>query len=224
MTSHFFNNYIFFLTIIYLSILIWNLPLNSYFFQVIEVFIVYNYFLELVLKTWALGLSTITKFSMLDEIITFFIIGGVLGDFYYGWKSDIFRTFLVLKLFQIHSFKLILQRLYYTMKKLNTFMFFIALAFTTCSLIGIYLFSGFLKRRCVTFETGIVDDINFICGNAKCPEKSICTLQFDNPDYGLTSYENFFTASLQVKIKKNIMNNFIFLTIFLLYNQPAIHQ
>lgn len=203
-TSHLFNNYIFYLTIIYLSILIWNLPLNSHFFQVMEVFIVYNYFIELVLKTWALGISTITRFSILDELITFFIIGGVFGEFYFGWNSEIFRTFLVLKLFQIHSFKQILQRLYYTMKKLNTFLFFIALAFTTCSLIGIYLFSGFLKGRCVTYETGMVEDTSFICGNAKCPDKSICALQLDNPDFGIASYENFFTASLQAKLKKKI--------------------
>ena len=46
--------------------------------------------------------------------------------------------------------------------------------------------------------TGLIYDHETLCGNIVCPENFICLKILNNPDEGLTNYDNILNSSLQV--------------------------
>ena len=71
--------------------------------------------------------------------------------------------------------------------------------FIIYAIAGLNLFSGFLKYRCVIKSHGIVhlNDL-LICGNKLCPNDYFCGKQIYNPNWGYTSFDNFFASLFQV--------------------------
>lgn len=63
---------------------------------------------------------------------------------------------------------------------------------------GLQLFSGYLKQRCFHETLGIVINKNKICGYDKCPEDYACGKIMENPNYGVTNFDNILSSFLQV--------------------------
>lgn len=64
---------------------------------------------------------------------------------------------------------------------------------------GVQLFAGVLKNRCVDPTTGIAhSDTSFLCGNTDCDEGYICSKLYENPFFGIRSFDSIYFAILQV--------------------------
>jgi hypothetical protein len=74
--------------------------------------------------------------------------------------------------------------------------------FVVFAIAGTQLLSGLLKRRCINIETGIKIDLEdgfyFCGGNNKCPDGYFCGKQNENPNYGVTNFDNLMYSLLVV--------------------------
>lgn len=71
--------------------------------------------------------------------------------------------------------------------------FFIAFAIG-----GLQIMSGELKKRCISIQTGIVHPDDVLCGGIECPGGYFCGKNNENPNYGVTNFDNLFYAILSV--------------------------
>lgn len=60
------------------------------------------------------------------------------------------------------------------------------------------MFMGLLKRRCFEELTGIPHPDDIVCGNKKCPEGFICGKMIENPNWGVTNFDNLSYSFLMV--------------------------
>lgn len=67
---------------------------------------------------------------------------------------------------------------------------------------GVQLFMGALTRRCVDDETGFV---GAPCGNRDCPVGSQCLDGQENPNYGVTNFDNFLSGLLMVRASPHFL-------------------
>ena len=65
---------------------------------------------------------------------------------------------------------------------------------------GVNLFSGMLKLRCVSYETGREFEVpDYFCGGEQqCPDGYFCGKMNRNPNFGVTNFDNIFWALLTV--------------------------
>ncbi len=70
--------------------------------------------------------------------------------------------------------------------------FFLLFAIT-----GLQLWMGVLRNRCVEINTGIVMEYR-LCGNLECPGQSECGKYLENPNYGVTSFDDILHSLLTV--------------------------
>lgn len=65
---------------------------------------------------------------------------------------------------------------------------------------GTQLMAGSLKNRCVGIQTGDPHPDDIICGSNKsiCPGGYFCGKANDNPNYGVTSFDNILYSMLVV--------------------------
>ena len=64
------------------------------------------------------------------------------------------------------------------------------------------MFSGLLKQRCFRPESGIPyiapDTESYICGIKACPDGYICGKMIENPNWGVTNFDNISYSFLMV--------------------------
>jgi hypothetical protein len=75
--------------------------------------------------------------------------------------------------------------------------------FIVFAIAGTQLLTGILKKRCVNVETGIKytpdGDEYYLCGGRQtCPEGYFCGKQNENPDFGVTNFDNIMYSLLVV--------------------------
>uniref|UniRef100_A0A673Y4Z9 Sodium channel protein n=1 Tax=Salmo trutta TaxID=8032 RepID=A0A673Y4Z9_SALTR len=122
------------------------------------------------------------------------------------------RTFRVLRALKtitvIPGLKTIVGALIQSVKKLADVMILTVFCLAVFALVGLQLFMGNLKQKCVYwppvecvnhyFLPGMLDPL--LCGNASdagnCPEGYTCMKAGGNPNYGYTSYDSFGWAYL----------------------------
>ena len=81
---------------------------------------------------------------------------------------------------------------------LNIFMVLMFILFFF-AVVGLQLFSGLLKNRCMISRTGkpYLDDGNdIICGHIKCPNSLICVKMIASPNGGITNFDNILYSML----------------------------
>mmetsp|Transcript_20713 Transcript_20713/g.31748 ORF Transcript_20713/g.31748 Transcript_20713/m.31748 type:complete len:203 (-) Transcript_20713:6255-6863(-) len=71
--------------------------------------------------------------------------------------------------------------------------FFIIFAIGGCQLL-----TGVLKNRCISVQTGKMHPDELICGANECPGGYFCGKSNDNPNFGVTNFDNLFYSLLQV--------------------------
>ena len=74
---------------------------------------------------------------------------------------------------------------------------FFFLIFSIC---GVQVFLGEYRKRCFNRETGSLnEDIEFTCGGGfTCPSTDFCGSHVENPNLGVTSFDNFLVAFLTI--------------------------
>lgn len=63
---------------------------------------------------------------------------------------------------------------------------------------GTQLMAGNLKNRCISIQTGMVHPDDLICGSAVCPGGYFCGQSNDNPNFGVTNFDNILYSLLVV--------------------------
>lgn len=64
---------------------------------------------------------------------------------------------------------------------------------------GLHLFNGILKKRCVDSVTQALIIPEKICNdNSVCELNQICLKNFENPDWGVTNFDNIGSSLLMV--------------------------
>ena len=199
-SSVFFNKMIFLFIFCDSFILIWNPPQEKT--QTFEFVVANLYLLEMILKMIAFGLFFKSnsyfrnKWNFLDFGVVASIYFYRIINIFISWELSFLRNLIVLRLIKLPAFTMILDKLFYSLVILfDTFLIILILLFI-CSLIGVQLFLGLLKYRCINIFTGIIDRSTF-CGADVCPSNFLCVKTLDNPDSGVTNYDNIFFGLLQ---------------------------
>jgi hypothetical protein len=115
--------------------------------------------------------------------------------------STLCYPLIILRLTKIKPFRLIISKIFSSMKDLLESFLILFYFWTLFALMGKELFSGLLSYRCINASTGkpwMDDGSESFCGNFICPEGHICVDLLRNPDKGLTTFDNFFSSLIQV--------------------------
>ena len=107
----------------------------------------------------------------------------------------------------IKSLRRLLVTLFSSLKLLIESLIILMFFYMIFAIAGLQLFSGVLKKRCFHEEKGIelIDNyikknIFFCIENTDCKKKDyICGKLIENPNWGLTNFDTFIYAFLQVK-------------------------
>uniref|UniRef100_A0A3B4F8G9 Sodium channel protein n=1 Tax=Pundamilia nyererei TaxID=303518 RepID=A0A3B4F8G9_9CICH len=159
------------------------------------------------------------------------IVMAYVTEFVSLGNVSVLRTFRVLRAFKaisvIPGLKTIVAALFQSVKKLADVMILTVFCLSVFALIGLQLFMGNLKNKCILEEfvqsylnnTNVTVDFEnkslyyylpsnskdpLLCGNSKsiscrhCPEGYMCFKAGKNPDYGYTSFDSFGWAFLSL--------------------------
>uniref|UniRef100_A0A3P9BFX7 Sodium channel protein n=1 Tax=Maylandia zebra TaxID=106582 RepID=A0A3P9BFX7_9CICH len=149
------------------------------------------------------------------------IVMAYVTEFVSLGNVSVLRTFRVLRAFKaisvIPGLKTIVAALFQSVKKLADVMILTVFCLSVFALIGLQLFMGNLKNKCILEEfvqsywnnTNVTVDFEnksnkdpLLCGNSSgaghCPEGYICYKAGKNPDYGYTSFDSFGWAFLSL--------------------------
>ncbi|XP_028249067.1 sodium channel, voltage-gated, type I-like, alpha [Parambassis ranga] len=154
------------------------------------------------------------------------IVMAYLTEFVPLGNLSALRTFRVLRAFKaisvIPGLKTIVGALFQSVKKLADVMILTVFCLSIFALVGLQLFMGNLKNKCVWIPGGNRSEINWneyltnesyyynhpeknqplLCGNSteagKCPEGYECHKTNKNPDFGYTSFDSFGWAFLSL--------------------------
>ncbi|KAM4642146.1 sodium channel protein type 2 subunit alpha-like [Discoglossus pictus] len=183
------------------------------------------YSVECLIKILAQGFC-LEKFTFLRDPWNLFdfivVLSWYLTEFTTLDSVSALRTFRVWKIISvIPGLKTIVGALIQAIKKLLDVLIFTVFCLSVFALIGLQLFMGHLKNKCVLNQSEIVQFnlsdpyINksmfykgkgqkdpLLCGNStdagKCPEGYLCLKVGQNPNYGYTSFDTFGWAFLSL--------------------------
>jgi len=116
---------------------------------------------------------------------------------------SVLRSFRVLRplrtISSIEGLKLLVTALLSALPLLRDTIIILLFFFLIFAIGGVQLLQGYLKRRCVNIETGIKHPSDYLCGGSfSCPEGYFCGKQNENPNYGVTNFDNMNYALLAV--------------------------
>uniref|UniRef100_A0A8C7ZMX6 Sodium channel protein n=1 Tax=Oryzias sinensis TaxID=183150 RepID=A0A8C7ZMX6_9TELE len=151
------------------------------------------------------------------------IVLAYLNEFADFGRLSALRTFRVLRAFKaisvIPGLKTIVGALFQSVKKLTDVMILTVFCLSVFALVGLQLFMGHLKNKCVRKPEHVTPEENLteywrilienanstskdplLCGNStyagKCPEGYTCVAFGSTPDFGYTSFDSFGWAFL----------------------------
>ncbi|XP_060944186.1 sodium channel, voltage-gated, type I-like, alpha isoform X4 [Limanda limanda] len=192
------------------------------------------YTFEFLVKVLALGFC-LGKFTFLRDPWNWLdfavIVMAYVTEFVDLGNLSVLRTFRVLRALKaisvIPGLKTIVGALFQSVKKLSDVMILTVFCLSVFALIGLQLFMGLLKQKCVRiflnetsdntiYHYNLTDHRNnasnyyflpgkrdpLLCGTGseagQCPEGYECVRVGDNPDYGYTSFDSFGWAFLSL--------------------------
>ncbi|NXN64270.1 SCN5A protein, partial [Himantopus himantopus] len=149
------------------------------------------------------------------------IIMAYVGAFSNLGSVSVLRTFRVLRALKtisvIPGLKIIVGALIQSVKKLANVMILTVFCLSVFALVGLQLFKGNLRQKCVRNSTEISEMVSFlnktwesyemflnytapifIIASRTCPPDYVCLKTGPNPDYGFTSFDTFGWAFLSL--------------------------
>lgn len=183
----------------------------------IEIFFISFYIIEMILKIVGFGFIRYRHSYIRDpwNVLDFLIIVGTLLSIYgvnvtaslnkpiYFSSLKILSPIRTIK--SIPKLKNIIKTILASMPVLGEMLVILLLVFGVFALIGLHLFHGTFKQKCMPYDTGRVSsdfDEELMCGGINsCPIGFICAKSvLVNPVSGIFSYDNFLESLLMVYI------------------------
>ena len=139
-------------------------------------------------------------YNILDFLINFSFLFTSFSNEYNYMDFSPFRSLRILNLIPSPKLQHILQSIISSFLLLSEILIILLSFLLFYALIGLHLFHGLLKNRCLLPETGLPNLFTTIifCGNVACDSGSICGKVPFNPDSDITSFDDMFHAMLQV--------------------------
>ena len=177
-------------------------PLRSSFVYSKERIFIHCYIVECSLKIIAFGFKNYFKvgWNIIDFwIIISFAFQDSLSNIFGNLNFGAFRIIRVLRVLPIKDLQYMVKALILVFPAILQVLIIFLIFGSIYALIGLNLFAGELKYRCVNFKYGVPYEEKKICGNSKCKQEfSMCIKTLNNPDRGMTSFDNFISALIQV--------------------------
>lgn len=176
------------------------------FLATLDVVFLVLYTLEMVLKILGLGFI-LNKGSYLRDswnILDFIIVLSAYLQLLIssGANLSVLRSFRVLRPLRtisgIEGLRVIVSALMKAITLLVDTVIILVFFFIIFAIAGVQLWSGVLKKRCVSIETGAWYEPEKLCGAVSCPDGYFCGKTNENPDYGVTNFDNIFYSLLIV--------------------------
>ena len=173
------------------------------------------YTVEMTLKILGLGFIMSegayirSSWNVLDFVIVVSSLGAEFspepeGGEEGGFSLSIFRAFRVLRplktISSIRGLKVLMTALLSAIPLLVDTLIILLFFFIIFAIAGCNLLSGELKNRCVGIQTGqLHPDEEMLCsGSEECPGGYFCGKSNENPNFGVTNFDNLFYSLLCV--------------------------
>jgi hypothetical protein len=177
-------------------------------FKVIDDVFLVCYTVEMVLKIIGLGFIMgkgayiRDSWNILDFVIVMSAYVSLLQSGG-GANLSVLRSFRVLRplrtISSVEGLKLLVTALLSALPLLRDAIIIVLFFFFIFAIAGLQLISGYLKRRCVNTETGIINEEQLLCGGSgECPAGDFCGKRNENPNYGATNFDTVFYSLLAV--------------------------
>ena len=163
------------------------------------------YTIEMMLKIIGLGF-VINKGAYLREswnILDFIIVVSAYLQILIssGANLSVLRSFRVLRPLKtisgIEGLRVIVSALMKAVTLLVDTVIILCFFFIIFAIGGVQLWSGVLKKRCVNEYTGIIQS-NELCGSVDCKPGFFCGKTNENPNFGVTNFDNILYSLLVV--------------------------
>lgn len=164
------------------------------------------YSIEIGIKVLGLGFVFNQGAYLRDpwNVLDFVIV--IFGYFSYlqisgGIDLKALRTFRVLRplrtISSVEGLKLLISTLIGSLPLLMDTIVILMFFFMIFAIAGVQLWHGILRKRCMNLETGLVND-NEVCGSHECSSDSVCVVSINNPNNGVSHFDDSMTALLNV--------------------------
>ena len=120
-----------------------------------------------------------------------------------GFSVGAFRAFRVLRplktISSVKGLKVLMNALFSAIPLLQDTMVILMFFFIILSIAGSNLMGGMLKSRCISVQTGKKHEDDLICGGFNsCPGGFFCGKTNENPNYGVSNFDNVSYSMLAV--------------------------
>jgi len=183
------------------------------FFNFMENMFLALYSIEMVLKILGMGFLFSEEAYLKDSwnILDFVIVVSSYPALFTDPESDeessfnlsALRSFRVMRplktISSIKGLKVLMQALFQAFPMLRETAIILMFFFQIFAIGGTNLMSGNLKNRCISIQTGIIhpDELP-LCGGISCPGGYFCGKSNENPNFGVTNFDNVFYSFLCV--------------------------
>ncbi|OMJ93489.1 hypothetical protein SteCoe_3461 [Stentor coeruleus] len=172
----------------------------------IELFFVYFYTAEFAMIAGANGLFLNSDSYFRDwwNILDFTILvtawlSAFAGS---GFRLSSLRSLRILRplksISSIRGMKALVFALLNSIKPLLSAFFILFFFILIFAIAAVQLWMGLLTNRCVNIHDGIYSDTGLVCGAEKCPINYECISSLDNPNYGVTNFDNIFISLVTI--------------------------
>lgn len=171
-----------------------------------NLFFLYTYTIECVLKIIGFGLIVDHKSYLRDwwNILDFTIVITSWVDIY--GKSSInltsLRVIRILRVMRIlrgvssvEGMRIIIKSLFMAFRPLTNSLIVLVVFVSIFAIVGLQLWSGTFRNRCLNVDYGTFGDL---CGSFTCPKEEKCAYTLSSPENGTMSFDSFFYSFLIV--------------------------
>ena len=172
----------------------------------IELFFVFFYTSEFILIAAANGLMMHSDSYFRDwwNILDFTIIvtawlSAFAGS---GFRLSALRSLRILRplksISSIKGMKALVLALMNSIKPLLSALFILFFFIFVFAIAAVQLWMGELRGRCMDLESGVISDDGFVCGAESCGLGEECVQGLNNPNYGVTHFDNIFVSLVTI--------------------------
>jgi hypothetical protein len=183
---------------------------ESDFFIILDYIFLALYTLEMVLKIFGMGFVLAKGTYLRDawNVLDFVIVTtGYISFFGDGSLNlNVLRSFRVLRplrtISNVEGLKMLMSALFGSLPLLGNTLIILLFFFLIFAIGGLQLWMGILWYRCVRIQDGYVEldksGEEELCGSRQCPEGFNCVLYINNPNYGVTNFDDILSSLLVI--------------------------
>ncbi|OMJ79316.1 hypothetical protein SteCoe_20697 [Stentor coeruleus] len=196
----------FIIIVIVMNMIILSIDYGNSTIDNFNLFFLYTYTIECVLKIIGFGLIVDSKSYLRDwwNILDFTIVITSWIDVY--GKSSInltsLRVIRILRVMRIlrgvssvEGMRIIIKSLFMAFRPLTNSLIVLMIFASIFAIVGLQLWSGTFRNRCLNIDYGTFGDL---CGSFTCPKEEKCAYSLSSPENGTMSFDSFFYAFLIV--------------------------